>query len=195
MASIFEHDIVRFHRRFGIHYSGAARLLPGSFELRETLPYLSSLLGNMVENARLRTTADDLAAFRIGFMLEELHEYVVAVQEGDVPGAFDALVDLGYVMFGTAHLHGFPYSKGWDRVHAANMRKIPVYPGNVSDKRRSRFDIVKPPDWKPPVLDDLLGDVEGYVIKCPACGSKDEYPLEGPFDCTSCRVELRRRDR
>lgn len=88
--------------------------------------------------------------FRTRFMLEELKEYFdahglrleyqIGVQEFDpsegvaftetdrprgcdMPQAFDALVDLAYVVLGTAHMHRFPWNDGFARVQRANMAK------------------------------------------------------------------------
>ncbi|TXH47717.1 MAG: hypothetical protein E6Q97_26630 [Desulfurellales bacterium] len=112
--------------------------------------------------------------FRIKFMFEELLEYCKAVgytptvigntfsleppasdHRNDMAGAFDALIDLVYVALGTAYLHRFAFAEGWRRVHAANMRKVKA--SSESDgKRGYKRDIVKPPGWTAPVLDDLL---------------------------------------
>lgn len=111
--------------------------------------------------------------FRIKFLFEELLEYCKAV--GYVPtvigntfslelaqdhsnepaDAFDALIDLVYVALGTAYLHGFPFAQGWQRVQAANMQKVKAASADDS-KRGYKNDIVKPPGWTAPVLDDLL---------------------------------------
>jgi hypothetical protein len=55
---------------------------------------------------------DDLLAFRIKFMQEELDEYKEAVEARDHAKAFDALLDLAYVVFGTAHVQGYPWESG-----------------------------------------------------------------------------------
>lgn len=127
----------------------------------------------------------DQLAFRIKFMLEELSEYLdavgvialkndansktcdlekLSVDVGYVPStpdkAFDALIDLVYVILGTAHMHRFNFNEGWKRVHAANMSKVLAkdYPElNEKDWRKnSPMDIVKPKDWEAPSLKDLL---------------------------------------
>ena len=95
--------------------------------------------------------------------------------------ALDALVDLQYVLLGTAHLMGFntdakivkqvqetpdempkPWSfvvnrfeEAWDRVQKANMTKVRTK--NPADsKRKSEYDVVKPEGWEPPQLHDLV---------------------------------------
>jgi predicted HAD superfamily Cof-like phosphohydrolase len=113
--------------------------------------------------------------FRIKFMFEELLEYCRAVgysptiaEDGTVEvklaeahdgfdgaQAFDGLIDLVYVALGTAYLHGFPFDEGWKRVQAANMAKVRATSEEQS-KRGSKLDVVKPPGWKAPSLEDLL---------------------------------------
>ena len=47
-------------------------------------------------------------AFRVKFMQEELDEFREAHSTGDMHGAADALVDLAYVVHGTAHMMACP---------------------------------------------------------------------------------------
>ena len=127
-----ESDIREFHEKYGIKYNGPPRMLE-----------------------------KDLVEFRILFLGEELREYIMAVDRGDIAGAFDALVDLVYVAMGTAYLHGFPFDKGWDEVQRANMEKIRA-PSADHSKRNSPYDVVKPEGWEPPLMMALLEEV-GYV--------------------------------
>jgi predicted HAD superfamily Cof-like phosphohydrolase len=149
----FYGDIRDFHTKFELQYDDAPRELE-----------------------------DDMAMFRIGFMVEELAEYAQAsgfvnvarslndlhqhikekarwvvgrVEMRNVEVQFDSLIDLTYVALGTSHLHGFDFDEGWRRVHEANMKKVRVK--NVSDSvRKSKFDVVKPRGWTPPDLSDLV---------------------------------------
>lgn len=120
---------------------------------------------------------DEACEFRIKFMLEELQEYCEAVgyalvqRDGalvpvkltelsktapprNAVAAFDALVDLAYVVLGTAYLHNFPFAIGWSRVHAANMQKVRASSADQS-RRGSTLDVVKPPGWTPADLSDI----------------------------------------
>jgi predicted HAD superfamily Cof-like phosphohydrolase len=138
-------DVALFHQKFGLAYEDGVRALPEQVE-----------------------------DFRIKFMHEELDEYVEAMNNHHLslkqPGlsgyepqetlvhlekAFDGLIDLAYVLFGTSYLHGFPFIEGWRRVHAANMAKVRATDSSQS-KRGSALDVVKPEGWKAPVLMDLL---------------------------------------
>lgn len=122
----FVEDIKDFHKKFGLEYQGPPRALP--FELSE---------------------------FRYNFMREELFEYADARDHDDKAKQLDALVDLLYVAFGTAYLHGFDIRAAWNRVHEANMKKVRALREEDS-VRGSTYDVVKPPGWRAPDLSDLV---------------------------------------
>tara|TARA_E500000178_G_C17030155_1_gene760169 strand:+ start:4051 stop:4449 length:399 start_codon:yes stop_codon:yes gene_type:complete len=92
----------------------------------------------------------ELLQFRVNFMKEELIEYIESATMAD---QLDALVDLTYIVLGTAHLQGFPFQEAWDRVHAANMQKV-----KGQSERSDKFDVIKPEGWTPPDLTDLVGE-------------------------------------
>ncbi len=149
-------DIQEFHRKFthpDERYKGGPRELP-----------------------------DDIALFRIGFMVEELAEYAQAsgftniarslsdlhehikqksrwvvkrLEVTNLEVQFDSLIDLVYVAVGTAHLHSVDFDEGWRRVHAANMSKVLARSAEES-KRGYRYDVIKPKNWTPPDLSDLV---------------------------------------
>lgn len=120
------YDIWDFHRKFLLEYSGPPRELP-----------------------------QDLGDFRLKFIIEEINEYREARIDHDLAKQFDALIDLVYVVLGTAYLHGFDFEEGWRRVHAANMSKVRAERAEDST-RSSTFDVIKPPGWKAPDLSDLV---------------------------------------
>jgi predicted HAD superfamily Cof-like phosphohydrolase len=145
-------DMAAFHEKFKLAYDGPPRDL-----------------------------SPDLLQFRTKFMVEELMEYAFPGMEppfneqareevmrffnavsplipddtAALAKRFDALIDLAYVALGTAYLHGFPFNEGWRRVQAANMLKVRAERASQS-QRGSTFDVVKPPGWTAPVLDDLI---------------------------------------
>jgi predicted HAD superfamily Cof-like phosphohydrolase len=102
-----------------------------------------------------REVPDDLLEFRIGFLKEELREFEEACALGDEPGKADALIDLAYVVFGTAQLLGYPWQELWEEVQAANMRKERAERADQS-MRGSTWDVVKPHDWTPPEIEGIL---------------------------------------
>ena len=117
-----------------------------------------------------------LMEFRLKFLQEELTElanscgflvqghgpdrvsfHYESTAKRDLEKAFDALIDLQYVLTGTIIMMGMQriFDEGWDRVQSANMQKIRVARPEDS-KRGSGFDVVKPKDWKAPEFKDLL---------------------------------------
>jgi len=90
--------------------------------------------------------------FRICAMQEELNEYIDAEKKED---ELDALIDLIVFALGTAERQGFLniFEKAFNRVMKANMMK------NIgTNKKRNSFqlDLVKPKNWKAPILTDLI---------------------------------------
>jgi len=83
---------------------------------------------------------------RIGHMQEELDEYKKAVHQKDLEGQLDALVDLVYVVLGTAYYEDFDFDGAFEEVHSANMKKI------QRATERSEWDVVKPEGWTAPDL-------------------------------------------
>lgn len=120
-------DIKEFHEKFELTYRGTHRQL-----------------------------TPEMAEFRTKFMLEELTEYAQALENNDMPGQLDALVDLVYVALGTAYLQGLPFQAAWDEVHACNMRKVKAGPNGEGSKRGSPHDVIKPEGWKGPDYSNIL---------------------------------------
>jgi predicted HAD superfamily Cof-like phosphohydrolase len=123
-----------FHKKFGVNLSQLVK--PGVMD-RETFE------------------------FRKKFMQEELDEFCEAYEEGNVVKMFDALLDLTYVVKGTALFGGISsaqWALGFDCVHRKNMQKMRV-PNGAASKRGSALDVVKPEGWTPPEpeLKKILG--------------------------------------
>jgi hypothetical protein len=101
----------------------------------------------------------DAFHFRVGFMKEELAEFMYAHNDSNIVDAVDALVDLVYVVLGTAAMMGVPWEAVWDEVHTANMKKVRATDASQS-KRGSTLDVVKPVGWeKPELLQHLSKDM------------------------------------
>jgi len=84
---------------------------------------------------------------RFTHMVEEVWEYCHSKTKED---KLDALVDLVYIAIGTSIMHGFDFTKAWQRVHEANMKK-------VRDKDEVfKSGITKPVGWKKPDLEDCV---------------------------------------
>lgn len=113
-------DVKAFRNKFGLGCPTVPQLLcEAAFELRSTL------------------------------IDEELREFKEAHDIGDLAEAADALVDLVYVVLGTAIEMGLPWDELWKDVQRANMDKIRATSSEES-KRGSAMDVIKPVGWKPP---------------------------------------------
>lgn len=129
----------------------------GDFHAKFGLP----VQNDEVAPHELDAAASDL---RIKRLQEELDEYILAVKEGDLPGQFDALIDLVYIAHGTAHMHSFPWIAGWNEVQRANITKARAAADGSDSKYGSSLDIVKPAGWKPPDIKAVL-QAYGYWSK------------------------------
>lgn len=96
----------------------------------------------------------ELINFRTAFLMEELAEYTNAITKKDAAGALDALVDIVYIALGTAWLFNLPFEKAWNEVQKANMSKIRAK--DKTGKRGTKFDVVKPKDWKVPNIEKII---------------------------------------
>jgi predicted HAD superfamily Cof-like phosphohydrolase len=98
-----------------------------------------------------RPVDPELIEFRRKFMQEELDEFIEAYANGDI----EKMVDLSYVVLGTAHLLGLPWPQLFREVQRANMTKVRAKHADES-KRGSTFDVVKPEGWRPPKIREVL---------------------------------------
>jgi predicted HAD superfamily Cof-like phosphohydrolase len=90
--------------------------------------------------------------FRHDFLQEELNEFHLAQENGDLVGCFDALLDLVYVAHGTALMMNISpkqWNAGMAVVQSANMSKVRAADASES-KRGSSLDVIKPKDWTGP---------------------------------------------
>lgn len=142
MKTFFD-DVAAFHEKFGLSIDN---------------PHLGP-----------RLVMGELAALRSARTYEEQREYevatgkaYVALQDNDIEMVtqllaeqVDALVDLVYIVLGTAYLHGFDFNEAWRRVHEKNMQKVRAQTAEQS-KHGSTLDIIKPAGWEPPNHLDLV---------------------------------------
>jgi predicted HAD superfamily Cof-like phosphohydrolase len=96
--------------------------------------------------------------FRYYFLHEEMLELYHAQEIKDLAKVADALVDLVYVAYGTAHLMGLPWEELWAEVQRANMSKVRADgPNDPRSKRDTgEVDVVKPVGWVAPDLVSIL---------------------------------------
>lgn len=108
---------------------------------------------------------EELFRFRLKFMQEELDEFAEAHEDGHLINAADGLIDLAYVLHGTALLMALPWQKLWDNVHTQNMKKVRISRTEIDgSKRKSRYDIIKPAGWTPPDHTVILGNRSWWPV-------------------------------
>ncbi len=90
------------------------------------------------------------ATDRMALLAEEFDELLIANARGDLAGVLDGLVDLAYVIIGTAIQAGLPFDDAWNLVHAANMEKVL---GKPDDHHQG---ITKPEGWVRPDIEELI---------------------------------------
>jgi predicted HAD superfamily Cof-like phosphohydrolase len=96
----------------------------------------------------------DQVALRLSLIQEEVSELAAAADADDLVGVADALADIVYVAYGTAHVYGINLDVVLDEVHASNMTKLGADGRPV---RRSDGKILKGPDYRPPDISAALG--------------------------------------
>lgn len=82
---------------------------------------------------------------RMTLIREEVAELETAIAENDIEGQADALVDIVYVVLGTASVMGLPWEELWADVQRANMSKV-----RGMTKRGHANDVTKPEGWQGP---------------------------------------------
>ena len=92
-------------------------------------------------------------ALRLALIQEEVGELADAAGAGDLIGIADALADIVYVAYGTAHVYGIDLDAVLDEVHASNMTKLgadgrPIW--------RADGKVLKGPDYRPPDIAAVL---------------------------------------
>lgn len=142
----------------------------------------------------VRNVPSDVLAYRLNFILEELMETMKAlggyfepefeppeISEGElrlgglkivIPDnhqinhseAFDGLLDMVYVILGTAHFLGYPWQMGWRLVQRANMSKIRAQSDGSDSTRGHSLDVIKPEGFQPPNIARLLNRF-GWLTK------------------------------
>lgn len=116
----------------------------------EDVKLFQQKFGMLVHDRPVNLTSRKLFE-RADFIQEELNEFTDAICDYDVPKMADALVDLVYVIKGTAVSMGLPWRKLWNSVQQANMEKI-----SGIGPRGIKVDCIKPEGWKPPDIASTL---------------------------------------
>lgn len=79
-----------------------------------------------VANETPTLLSDELSNLRYDMSLEELKEYKEAVENKDLVGILDSIIDRIYLAIGDAVAHGLTdiLMDGFDEVHSSNMSKL-----------------------------------------------------------------------
>ena len=93
------------------------------------------------------------AALRQALIDEEVDELRTAVQAQDIVGIADALADILYVAYGTAHVYGIDLDAVVNEVHRSNMTKLDEAGLPI---RRDDGKILKGPGYEPPDVAKIL---------------------------------------
>lgn len=104
-------------------------------------------------------------AYRLNFICEELQEFITSHAAEDLEGCADALVDLAYVVVGTAHFMGLPFDELWSEVQQCNMAKVLKREADGEHKRGKIETIRKPSGWEPPRIDMILNAARAYELE------------------------------
>lgn len=136
-------DVGAFHDRFD---------LPVSIEI-------FSLVPPRARSPQIPSTKE--FDYRLAFIFEEVTELVKGFERNDLPAFADALVDLVWVVLGTAHYAGIPFDALWKEVQRANMEKRPWVEGDpLKPRNTTGLEVVKPVGWRPPDIHGVIRDFQ-----------------------------------
>lgn len=191
-------DVGEFHEKFGLdnttHQDIGVRNVPSDVlgyrmnfileELRETVGALGGHFEPEYDQAEIEL--DQGIPSLIGLKVVIPPDTRVNHAE-----AFDGLLDMAYVIFGTAHFLGYPWQQGWRLVHRANMSKIRAKRDGSDSTRGHALDVVKPEGFQPPNIARLLNRFgwinTGEAPHAPSCTevhpiTENSCVVEGPHE-------------
>lgn len=96
----------------------------------------------------------DQVELRQALIEEEVAELAAAARAGDLIAVADALADIVYVAYGTAHVYGIDLDAVLDEVHTSNMTKLGADGRPI---RRADGKVLKGPGYRPPDIAAVLG--------------------------------------
>lgn len=124
------------------------------------LDYLANELEALARQAHTAATLMKSAPLlRCQLMIEELGEFVRAMEQNDMVECLDALCDMRYVNDGAALSLGLGpvFLAAFREVHSSNMTKFDGDGKAITD---AAGRLVKGPDFRPPDLASILRGVE-----------------------------------
>lgn len=88
------------------------------------------LLEEVIEGFEALLKEDSVSLSNIVKSLKEAQHHTYRIQGSEIQlntdDFLDHLVDIEYVLHGTAHYYGLPLEKAFDEVHSKNMTRFPV---------------------------------------------------------------------
>ncbi|MEP6981798.1 MAG: nucleotide pyrophosphohydrolase [Nakamurella sp.] len=129
---------------------------------------------------RTRPTVEvgaDQLALRQALIEEEVAELAGAARAGDLIGIADALGDIVYVAYGTAHVYGIDLDGVVDAIHVSNMTKLGADGRPI---RRADGKILKGPDYRPPEIGAVLHRLVEEIARPDHTGAVDKDPQALP---------------
>lgn len=148
VGSRIARQVARFHRSFG-------------------LP---------LRSAPTAEVGHDQVELRLALIEEEVGELRAAAAAGQLTAVADALADIVYVAYGSAHVYGIDLDAVLDEVHSSNMTKLGADGRPV---RRADGKILKGPGYRAPDVAAVLAarmvptDASGIALQAPASDTLD----------------------
>lgn len=114
-----------------------------------------------------RACDDEWLDFRHALLAEEVEEVRVAGNAGDLAELLDGLVDTCVIAMGTAAGLGLDFNAAFEEVMRSNMAKELSQANGEDTKRKHKLDLVKPPGWAPPNMEQFTYDAEHQIYVSP----------------------------
>jgi len=127
---------------------------PGSSRARAQVGDFHRAYGLPIRQEPTAAVGPDQVVLRQALIEEEVRELSEAAEAGDLVAVADALADIVYVAYGTAHVYGIDLDAVLDEVHASNMTKLGADGRPV---RRADGKVLKGPGYRPPDISAVLG--------------------------------------
>jgi predicted HAD superfamily Cof-like phosphohydrolase len=106
-----------------------------------------------IRNSPTVEIGDEQSSLRLALIEEEVGELREASMAGDLVGLADALADIVYVAYGSAHVYGIDLDAVLDEVHSSNMTKLGPDGRPI---RRPDGKVLKGPNYRAPDVESVL---------------------------------------
>jgi len=110
---------------------------------------------NIPHRDHLSIPEQDELLFRSSLIVEEVGEFIKASSQENIHDMADALVDILYVVYGTANTLGLDLEPVFDEIHRSNMTKSQKATGNTKTWYK-KFKAIKGSEYSSPELFEIL---------------------------------------